>query len=58
MASLPSVVLTDHTTQLGVICKPAEGALDPIVYVIVKDTKQHWSQDTSSLTKNVLVVFY
>ena len=32
----------DYTTQLGVICKLAEGALDPAV--IDEDIKQYWSQ--------------
>ncbi|KAK4823599.1 hypothetical protein QYF61_003799 [Mycteria americana] len=34
----------NRTTQLGVICKLAEGALNPAVYVIDEDTKQYWSQ--------------
>ncbi|KAK4823973.1 hypothetical protein QYF61_008592 [Mycteria americana] len=34
----------NRTTQLGVICKLAEGALDPTVYVIDEDIKQYWSQ--------------
>ncbi|KAK4816954.1 hypothetical protein QYF61_025874 [Mycteria americana] len=38
----------NHTTQLGVICKSAEGALDPTVYAIDEDIKQHWSQHLSS----------
>ncbi|KAK4829013.1 hypothetical protein QYF61_001769 [Mycteria americana] len=32
------------STQLGVVCKLAEGALDPTVYVIDEDIKQYWSQ--------------
>ncbi|KAK4827993.1 hypothetical protein QYF61_022695 [Mycteria americana] len=32
------------TTQLGVICKPAEGALNPTVNVINKDIEQYQSQ--------------
>ncbi|KAK4818846.1 hypothetical protein QYF61_020065, partial [Mycteria americana] len=32
------------TTQLGVICKLAEGALDLAVNVIDENTEQHWSQ--------------
>ncbi|KAK4818851.1 LOW QUALITY PROTEIN: hypothetical protein QYF61_020070 [Mycteria americana] len=32
------------TTQLGVICKLAEGALDLTVNVIDENTEQHWSQ--------------
>jgi len=35
----------NRTTQLSVVCKLAEGALDPTVYVIDKDIKQYWSQD-------------
>ncbi|KAK4816374.1 hypothetical protein QYF61_016278 [Mycteria americana] len=34
----------NNTTQLGVICKFAESALDPTVYVIDEDMKQYWSQ--------------
>ncbi|KAK4826357.1 hypothetical protein QYF61_007951 [Mycteria americana] len=34
----------NRTTQLGVICKCAEGALDPTVYIIAENIKQHWSQ--------------
>ncbi|KAF4803594.1 hypothetical protein TURU_014878 [Turdus rufiventris] len=30
------------TTQLGVICKLAEGAFDPAVHVIDEDIKQYW----------------
>jgi len=40
---IPSLRHVNHTTQLGVICKLAEGALDPAVCVIDEDTKQHWS---------------
>ncbi|KAK4805635.1 hypothetical protein QYF61_009861 [Mycteria americana] len=32
------------TTPFGVICKFAEGALDPTVYVVDEDIKQYWSQ--------------
>ena len=35
----------DCTTQLGVICKLAEGSLDPTVYVIDKDIKQYQTQN-------------
>ncbi|KAK4824277.1 hypothetical protein QYF61_012837 [Mycteria americana] len=34
----------NRTTQLGVICKLAEGALNPTVCVIDEDIKQYWSQ--------------
>ncbi|PKU42935.1 hypothetical protein llap_6755 [Limosa lapponica baueri] len=32
------------TTQLGIICKLAEGALNPTVYAIDENIKQYWSQ--------------
>ncbi|KAK4827398.1 LOW QUALITY PROTEIN: hypothetical protein QYF61_017803 [Mycteria americana] len=41
---IPSLRHVNCTTQLGVICKLAEGALDPIVNVTDEDIKQHWSQ--------------
>jgi len=44
ISSLQSV---DCNTQLGVICKCTEGALDPIDYVIDEDIKQYWSQNRS-----------
>ncbi|KAK4830254.1 hypothetical protein QYF61_009321 [Mycteria americana] len=40
---IPSLRRVTCTTQLGVICKLAEGALNPTVYVI-EDTRQYWSQ--------------
>ncbi|RMC07194.1 hypothetical protein DUI87_16650 [Hirundo rustica rustica] len=40
---IPPLQRANHT-QLGVICKLAEGALDPTVHEIVK---QHWSQWSS-----------
>ncbi|KAK4810053.1 hypothetical protein QYF61_005116 [Mycteria americana] len=33
----------NHTTQLGVVSKLAEGALNPTVYIIDEDIKQYWS---------------
>ena len=42
---IPSFCCINCTTQLSVICKLAEGALDPIIYVTDKDIKQYWSQD-------------
>ena len=41
----PSFQCIDCTTQLGVICKLAEGALDAIVCVIDKDVEEHQSQN-------------
>ena len=41
----PSFQCINCTTQLGVIRKLAEGALDAIIYVIDKDVEEHQSQD-------------
>ncbi|KAK4826701.1 hypothetical protein QYF61_010916 [Mycteria americana] len=41
---IPSLQQVDRTTQLGVVGKLAEGALNPTVHVADKDVKQHWSQ--------------
>jgi len=41
---IPSLQHIDCTTQLAVIGKLAEGALNPTVHVINKDVKPHWSQ--------------
>ncbi|KAK4826482.1 hypothetical protein QYF61_009478 [Mycteria americana] len=40
----------NRTTQLGVIWKLAEGALNPTVYVIDEDIKQYWSQPLRDTT--------
>ncbi|KAK4830181.1 hypothetical protein QYF61_008972 [Mycteria americana] len=41
---IPSLRRVNHTTQLGVICKLAEGAFDPTVHVTDEGVKQYWSQ--------------
>ena len=41
----PSFQHIDCTTQLGVIHKLAEGALDAIIYVVDEDVEDHRSQD-------------
>ncbi|KAK4831239.1 LOW QUALITY PROTEIN: hypothetical protein QYF61_016471 [Mycteria americana] len=41
---IPSFWHVSCTTQLGVICKLAEGALHLAVNVIDENTEQHWSQ--------------
>ena len=41
----PSFQHINRTTQLGVIHKLAEGALDAIVLVIDEDVEEHRSQD-------------
>jgi len=35
----------NRPNQLGVISKLAEGALNPIIYVIDQDVKEYWTQD-------------
>ncbi|KAK4822308.1 hypothetical protein QYF61_013007 [Mycteria americana] len=42
--SLPALQQINTPTQLGVICKLTEGALDPFVQIIDKDIKQNWPQ--------------
>ncbi|KAK4823866.1 hypothetical protein QYF61_007622 [Mycteria americana] len=42
--SLPTLKQINTPTQLGVICKLTEGALDPLIQVIDKDIKQNWPQ--------------
>ncbi|KAK4832522.1 hypothetical protein QYF61_023854 [Mycteria americana] len=42
--SLPTLRQINTPTQLGVVCKLTEGALDPFVQIIDKDIKQNWPQ--------------
>ncbi|KAK4820658.1 hypothetical protein QYF61_002862 [Mycteria americana] len=42
--SIPTLKQINTPTQLGVICKLTEGALDPFVQIIDKDVKQDWPQ--------------
>ncbi|KAK4833094.1 hypothetical protein QYF61_027760 [Mycteria americana] len=42
--SLPTLKQINTPAQLGVICKLAEGALDPRIQIIDKDIKQNWPQ--------------
>ncbi|KAK4831064.1 hypothetical protein QYF61_015121 [Mycteria americana] len=44
LQSLPPLQQINTPAQLGVICKLAEGALDPFIQVIDKDIKQNWPQ--------------
>ncbi|KAK4826520.1 hypothetical protein QYF61_010017 [Mycteria americana] len=44
LQSLPPLQQINTPTQLGVICKLAEGALNPFVQIIDKDIKQNWPQ--------------
>jgi len=43
---IPSFHCVNSTTQLAVISKRAEGALNSVSDVIDKDVKEHWSQDS------------
>ncbi|KAK4816650.1 hypothetical protein QYF61_019627 [Mycteria americana] len=44
LQSLPTLKQINTPTQLGVVCKLTEGALDPFVQIIDKDVKQNWPQ--------------
>ncbi|KAK4813314.1 hypothetical protein QYF61_023989 [Mycteria americana] len=44
LQSLPILKQINAPTQLGVICKLTEGALDPFIQIIDKDIKQNWPQ--------------
>ncbi|KAK4814498.1 hypothetical protein QYF61_020860 [Mycteria americana] len=44
LQSLPTLKLINTPTQLGVVCKLSEGALDPFVQIIDKDIEQDWPQ--------------
>ncbi|KAK4830184.1 hypothetical protein QYF61_008975 [Mycteria americana] len=44
LQSLPTLKQINTPAQLGVICKLAEGALDPFIQIIDKDIKQNWPQ--------------
>ncbi|KAK4829036.1 hypothetical protein QYF61_001841 [Mycteria americana] len=44
LQSLPPLKQINTPTQLGVICKLTESALDPFVQIIDKDIKQNWPQ--------------
>ncbi|KAK4823737.1 hypothetical protein QYF61_006006 [Mycteria americana] len=44
LQSLPTLQQINTPTQLGVLCKLAESALDPFIQIIDKDIKQNWPQ--------------
>ncbi|KAK4828336.1 hypothetical protein QYF61_025805 [Mycteria americana] len=44
LQSLPTLKQINTPTQLGVICKLTEGALDLLIQIIDKDIKQNWPQ--------------
>ena len=44
LQSLPTIKQINTPTQLDVICKLSEGALDPLIQIIYKDIKQNWPQ--------------
>jgi len=45
LVDFPSLQCIDYTTQLSVICKLAEGALNAIICVTDEDFEEHQSQD-------------
>jgi len=45
LRSLLTLELINTPTQLGVICKLTEGALDPLIQIIDKDVKQDRTQN-------------
>jgi len=45
LQSLPTLQQIDSPTQLGVICKLTEGALNPLIQIIDKGVKQDWTQN-------------
>ncbi|KAK4823572.1 hypothetical protein QYF61_003576 [Mycteria americana] len=44
LQSLPPLKQINTPTQLGVLCKLTEGALNPFIQIIDKDIKQNWPQ--------------
>ncbi|KAK4824520.1 hypothetical protein QYF61_016100 [Mycteria americana] len=44
LQSLPTLQQINTPTQLGVVCKLTESALDPFIQIIDKDIKQDWPQ--------------
>ncbi|KAK4812776.1 hypothetical protein QYF61_020396 [Mycteria americana] len=44
LQSLPTLKQINTPTQLGVICKLTEDALNPLIQIIDKDIKQNWLQ--------------
>ncbi|KAK4833014.1 hypothetical protein QYF61_027116 [Mycteria americana] len=44
LQSLPTLQQINTPTQLGVVCKLTESALDPFIQIIDKDVKQNWPQ--------------
>ncbi|KAK4822635.1 hypothetical protein QYF61_018587 [Mycteria americana] len=50
LQSLPALQQINTPTQLGVICKLTEGALDPLVQIIDKGIKHNWPQHRALVT--------
>ncbi|KAK4815167.1 hypothetical protein QYF61_017663 [Mycteria americana] len=44
LQSLPTLKQINTPTQLGVICKLTEGALNPLIQITDRDIKQNWPQ--------------
>ncbi|KAK4814102.1 hypothetical protein QYF61_008197 [Mycteria americana] len=45
LQSLPTLKQIDTAAQFGVVCKLAEGTLNPLIQIIDKDIKQDWPQN-------------
>jgi len=45
LVGIPSFCCINHTAQLGVIIKLAEGVLNPIICFIDENVKECWTQD-------------
>lgn len=49
---ISSLQRVDCTSQLGVVCTLAEGALNPTAHIADKDAEQCWSQELTSRQRN------
>ena len=54
LQSLPTLKQIDTPTQLGVICKLSEGALNPLIQIVDKDVKQDLYASTENTTYYML----
>lgn len=46
-----------HATQLNVVCRLSEGALNPTVYATDEDITQYWTSTTCNETSTAVIVF-
>jgi len=45
LQSVPTLMQIDTPTQLGVICRLSEGALNPLIQIIDKDVREDQTQN-------------